>query len=282
MGLHLEMQVRHGGVPGVSDERQRIPFPNPVAFADPERPAPEVRKPDEETAVEFDDDDVSRRVLDLGHEVRALGVFHPVAGDDHRAVRGRHQRLLPAMDGRVRIARLAGENPAAFQPDEIEGEPLVVGGEMVALEGTLTALEHEPLPLERWGDPHGGGRSPNNGATKIECQDQGARRHHEGGPGVGPARDEEGCCDPKQADANRSGEQGCQLRRPGEDRHARDGGCRPEARPPRRLEQLGPILAAKKSRSSPGWRRRFRTSQTRLPAAQTQPSSSTSASAWWL
>ena len=155
------------------------------------------------------------------------------------------------MDGRVRIARLAGENPAAFQPDEIEGEPLVVGGEMVALEGTLTALEHEPLPLERWGDPHGGGRSPNNGATKIECQDQGARRHHEGGPGVDPARDEEGCRDPKQADANRSGEQGCQLRRPGEDRHARDGGCRPEARPPRRLEQLGPILAAKKSPQQP-------------------------------
>ena len=64
-------------------------------------------KNDEETGVELDDDDVPRRVGELGHEVRAVSVFHFVAGDDHRAVRGRHQRLLPAMDRRIRIARIA-------------------------------------------------------------------------------------------------------------------------------------------------------------------------------
>ena len=212
MGLHLEVEVRHGGVPRVSDERQRISLPNPVAFADPERPVPEVRKHHEETAVELDDDDVSRRVLELGHEVGSVRILHSVAGDDYRTVRGRHQRLLPAIHSRIRIARLAGENPAAFQPDEIESEALVVGREMVALQGTATALEHEPLARERWSDPYCGGRSPDKGATEIECQDQSARHHDEGGPGVRPARDEKGCRDPKQTDADRYGEQGCQLR----------------------------------------------------------------------
>ena len=210
-------------------------------------------KNDEETGVELDDDDVSRRVGELGHEVRAVSVFEVVAGDDHRAVRGRHQRLLPAMDRRIRIARIAWirENPATFQPDEIEGEPLVVGREMVALQRTVTALQHEPLPLERWSDLYCGGRSPDKGAAEIECQDQGARRHDEGGPGVRPARNEEGCRDPKQADADHYPEQGGQLRRPGKNRTTRDGGRRPEARPPHRLEEVGPILPSPKSTKSP-------------------------------
>ena len=79
---------------------------------------------------------------------------------------------------------------------------------MVALQGTVTTLQHEPLPREGGSDLYCGGRSPDKGATKIESQDQGARRHDEGGPGVRPARDEEGRRDPKQADDGHPGEQG--------------------------------------------------------------------------
>ena len=70
VGLHVEMKVRQGCVPRVADQAQRVALPNPVAFADPERPLPEVRQDDEEARVELDDDDVPLRVV--GHEVSCL------------------------------------------------------------------------------------------------------------------------------------------------------------------------------------------------------------------
>ena len=67
VSLYLEMKVRHGRVPGVSDPGQRLTLPNPVAFADLERPVPEVRKHDEKAVVEFEDDDVPRRFRGIAH-----------------------------------------------------------------------------------------------------------------------------------------------------------------------------------------------------------------------
>ena len=75
-------------VAGVADQSQRIALPNPVALADLERPVPEVRKDDEMAGVEFDDDDVPRRVRGIGHEVGALRILHPVQCDGHRTVCG--------------------------------------------------------------------------------------------------------------------------------------------------------------------------------------------------
>ena len=80
---------------------QRIALLNPVAFADPQRPVPEVRQDDEQARVELDDDDVPRSVHGFGHEAGALRIVNVVARDDHPAVHGRPEGLLPAIDGRV-------------------------------------------------------------------------------------------------------------------------------------------------------------------------------------
>ncbi|WP_419161004.1 hypothetical protein [Candidatus Palauibacter sp.] len=74
-------------------------------------------------------DDVPRSVRGIGHEVGAVGILHLVARDYYLAVRGRQERLLSAMD--IRVAGLVGEDVPVLQPDEIEGEPLVVGDDVV-------------------------------------------------------------------------------------------------------------------------------------------------------
>ena len=53
MGLHLEVEVRHGRVARVSEQGQRIAFPDEITFADLDRPMPEVGKDDEQPVVEF-------------------------------------------------------------------------------------------------------------------------------------------------------------------------------------------------------------------------------------
>ena len=48
MGLHLEVKVRYGRVTRVSEQTQRIAFPDEIAFADLDRSLPEVGKDDEQ------------------------------------------------------------------------------------------------------------------------------------------------------------------------------------------------------------------------------------------
>ena len=86
VGLYLDMEVRHGRVPRVSDQAQRIAFPNPVTLANSQRALTEMREEDEETALELDDDEVPRRVRVGGDPVRAFGIHYVAARGDHRTV----------------------------------------------------------------------------------------------------------------------------------------------------------------------------------------------------
>ena len=190
-------------------------------------------------------------------------ILHLVARDDYLAVRGRQERLLPAMDTRVAGVVGVGEDVPVVQPDEIEREPLVVRDEMVALKRTATSLQHEPLPLERRGDLRDGGGASDEGATEIECQHERCCHHDEGGTGVGPLRGEERCRYSDCADPGQREDQGRHLRRPRKHRQARGRGRHPEARTPHRLEQLRPTVAPTESAKRP----RIQTPLPRQPSA---------------
>ena len=200
-------------------------------------------------ALEFDDDDVPRHVLRGGDRVRALGVLHVVPGVDHHAVRRRQQRLLPAEHGRVAVQPQppVGEDPALLQTNQIQGVVLVVRREVVILQGTASALHHQPLPRERRGDPDGRDRPSDEGASEIDQQNRGAGRHDDGGTGVGSDRDEERRRDPQHGHGREEHDERRHLGRPREDRQTRHRRRGPEARAPGRLEERRPILALAKS-----------------------------------
>ena len=74
--LYLQMQVGHGRVAGIADQRRRIALPDPIPLADSQRPVAEVRQDDEVAALDLDDDDVPRRVFKSPRGVGAFGVLH--------------------------------------------------------------------------------------------------------------------------------------------------------------------------------------------------------------
>ena len=249
MRLHLEVEVRQRRVAGVPYSGQRIAPADTVACPDLQRPAPQVRQHDEVAAVELDDDRIPRHVGGVRHEASALSVVHVVPSSDHRAVGGRRQLLLPAVDPRVAL-RIA-EDPAVAQVKEVEREPLVVRREMKVLERAPPTLNNQPLALERRSEHRDCGRPTQEGASQIEDQHHGPRHHDPGWTVVGLSRGKERRRNPEHGNSGHAGDHRQHLLGTGKYRQAGGGSRRPEAGAADRLEQYRTLRAlAKRARQS--------------------------------
>ena len=117
----------------------------------------QVCKHDEQAIIEFDHDHVPRRVRGTVYGPDAYGILRVVSREHDTAVRWGHEQLPPTVHRLVALRFARGiENVAVFQSNEIDGEPLVICGEVVVLQRARPSLCHQPLTSKRWCDLHGG------------------------------------------------------------------------------------------------------------------------------